>query len=101
MLTGSVAGGYIAQLTNLGVPFVLRGVVLVVMFVVAFRLMHDVGFTPRARRAAAGRDAGDRGRLDRLRLARAGGEVDHARVAVHGGVGFYVFYALQPYLLEL
>ena len=27
-------------------PFVLRGVVLAVMFVVAFRLMHDIGFTP-------------------------------------------------------
>ena len=46
MLTGSVAGGFIAEQTSLGVPFVLRGVVLAVMFVVAFRLMHDVGFTP-------------------------------------------------------
>src|ERR687894_2890231 len=46
MLTGSVAGGFIAQLTSLGVPFVLRGAVLVVMFAVAFRLMHDVGFAP-------------------------------------------------------
>src|ERR687888_1769212 len=25
MLTGSVAGGYIAQVTNLGIPFILRG----------------------------------------------------------------------------
>src|SRR5687767_6982943 len=31
MLTGSVAGGVIAQVTSLGVPFVLRGVVLAVM----------------------------------------------------------------------
>src|SRR3954454_23357284 len=46
MLTGSVAGGFIAQQTSLGVPFVLRGLVLIVMFAVAFRLMHDVGFTP-------------------------------------------------------
>src|SRR5947207_4954266 len=45
MLTGSVAGGFIAQQTSLGVPFVLRGLVLIVMFAVAFRLMHDVGFT--------------------------------------------------------
>src|SRR5688500_19081804 len=29
MLTGSVAGGYIAQATSLGVPFVLRGVILI------------------------------------------------------------------------
>ena len=46
MLTGSVAGGYIAQVTNLGVPFVLRAVVLAVMFGLAFVLMRDIGFTP-------------------------------------------------------
>ena len=46
MLTGSVAGGFIAEQTSLGVPFVLRGVILVVMFGAAFRLMHDIGFTP-------------------------------------------------------
>ena len=27
-------------------PFVLRGAILVVMFAVAFVLLHDVGFTP-------------------------------------------------------
>src|SRR6195256_1827076 len=46
MLGGSVIGGLIAQQTNLGVPFVLRGLILVAMFVVAFRLMHDIGFSP-------------------------------------------------------
>src|SRR5256714_8570400 len=46
MLGGSVVGGLIAQETNLGVPFVLRGLILIAMFVVAFRLMHDVGFSP-------------------------------------------------------
>src|SRR5262245_59198431 len=46
LLVGSVAGGFIARATSLGVPFVLRGVVLLVMFVIAFLLMHDVGFTP-------------------------------------------------------
>src|ERR671919_884358 len=46
MLTGSVAGGFIAQQISLGAPFVLRGVILVAMFVAAFALMHDVGLTP-------------------------------------------------------
>src|SRR2546423_3266911 len=46
MLGGSVVGGLIAQQTSLGVPFVLRGLILVAMFVVAVRLMHDVGFSP-------------------------------------------------------
>jgi len=44
--TISVAGGYIAQATSLGVPFVLRAIVLAVMFTFAFALMKDVGFTP-------------------------------------------------------
>jgi MFS family permease len=101
MLTGSVAGGLIAQQTSLGVPFVLRGVVLAVMFAVAFRLMRDIGFTP----AATGRP-----RAAMRRVASA--SIDHGwRVPaikwlmveslVTGGVAVYGFYALQPYLLEL
>ena len=46
MLGGSVAGGVIAQATNLGVPFLIRVGVLAAMFVVAYRLMRDLGFTP-------------------------------------------------------
>ena len=70
MLTGSVAGGVIAQATSLGVPFLIRAGVLVVMFVVAFRLMHDVGFTPEQGPAtAAPRCAGS----PRTRSSTAGG----------------------------
>ena len=72
------------------------------MFVVAFRLMHDIGFTPQQRPATARRDAPDRRRLDRVRLARAAGQVADGRLrSFTGGVGIYAFYALQPYLLEL
>ena len=71
MLTGSVAGGLIAQATSLGVPFLVRAGVLAVMFVVALRLMHDVGFTPEKGRAPDRRDAQDHQRLDRVRLAGA------------------------------
>ena len=55
MLVGSVAGGFIAQQIGLGVPFVLRGVILVVMFVAAYFLMHDIGFTPERGRACCRR----------------------------------------------
>jgi MFS family permease len=101
MLTGSVAGGFIAQQASLGVPFVLRGVVLIVMFVVAFRLMHDLGFTP-----APGR----RPIAEMRRIAsdsiEYGWRVPAAKwlmveALFTGGVGIYSFYALQPYLLEL
>jgi MFS family permease len=101
MLTGSVAGGYIAQISSLGVPFVVRGAVLVIMFAVAFAVMRDVGFTPQ-RDGSAGQE------MRRI----AGASIDYGwRVpAVKwlmlsspflGGVAIYVFYALQPYLLEL
>ena len=46
MLVGSVLGGIIAQATSLGMPFLLRVGVLLTMFVVAHRLMKDLGFTP-------------------------------------------------------
>lgn len=101
MLTGSVAGGFIAQVTNLGVPFLLRGAILVVMFVVAFRLMHDIGFTP---------ETGGRPLAEMRKIAAASIEYGWRVPAVKwlmlealfiGGVGIYGFYALQPYLLEL
>ncbi len=101
MLTGSVAGGFIAQQTNLGVPFVLRGVVLVLMFVVAFRLMKDVGFTP---------EKGGRPLAEMKKIVSASVDYGWRVPAVKwlmveslftGGVGIYAFYALQPYLLEL
>jgi MFS family permease len=101
MLTGSVAGGYIADLTSLGVPFVLRGAVLLVMFGVAWRLMHDIGFEP---------VKGGRPLAEMRRIASNSIEYGWRVPAVKwlmvealfvGGVGIYVFYALQPYLLEL
>jgi MFS family permease len=101
MLTGSVAGGFIAAQVSLGAPFVLRGVVLVVMFVVAFRTMHDVGFTP---------EQGGRPLAEMRKIAEASIEYGWRVPAVKwlmvealftGGVGIYGFYALQPYLLEL
>jgi MFS family permease len=101
MLTGSVAGGFIAQQTSLGIPFVLRGLVLIVMFAVAFRLMHDIGFTP---------EKGGRALTEMRKIASDSIEYGWRVPAVKwlmvealftGGVGIYAFYALQPYLLEL
>jgi MFS family permease len=101
MLGGSLAGGFIAQQTSLGVPFVLRGLILGVMFAVAFRLMHDIGFS---------REKGGRPLAEMRKVASASIEHGWRVPAVKwlmvealfaGGVGIYAFYALQPYLLEL
>ena len=101
MLGGSVAGGFIAEQSSLAVPFLLRGLILLVMFVAAFALMHDLGFAP---------VKGGRITTEVRNVAAASIEHGWRAPAVKwlmleslaaGGVGIYAFYALQPYLLEL
>jgi MFS family permease len=101
MLVGSVSGGLIAQATNLGVPYVVRAAVLGVTLVIAVRFMHDQGFTP-DRNVSAGQairnviggavDGGFRRPPVRWLMLAA---------PFSFGAGIYVFYAAQPYLLEL
>jgi MFS family permease len=101
MLGGSVAGGVVAQVTSLGVPFLLRVGVLLLTFAVAYRVMMDLGFTPARRESpvAAVRtvfvtslDHGLRNPPVRWVMLAA---------PFTSGVGIYTFYALQPYLLDL
>jgi MFS family permease len=101
MLTGSVAGGVIAQATSLGVPFLMRVGVLLAMFVVAFRLMHDLGFTPEpaTHPLRATHDVFTASLEHGLRNPPVRWVMFAAPFA--SGVGIYSFYAMQPYLLEL
>ena len=101
MLTGSVLGGVVAQLYGLGVPYVLRAVLLGVTFLIAFRFMRDIGFTP-ARGASVGAEIGAvlRGSVDGgLRNPPVRWLMLSAPFTA--GVGIFAFYALQPYLLQL
>ncbi|MDP9270041.1 MAG: MFS transporter [Chloroflexota bacterium] len=101
ILVGSVAGGFIAQLTNLGVPYVLRALMLGVTLAVAFWLMHDLGFTPRTGETP----------LQAVRVVLRGSFEGGLRnppvrwlmlaAPFTAGVGIYAFYAFQPYLLQL
>jgi MFS family permease len=101
MFIGSITGGAVAQATDLGVPFIMRAGVLVIMFVVAALLMHDLGFTP------AGRAHPLQATKTVFKASLAYGlgrpPVRYLMLASFftTGVGFYVFYALQPYLVEL
>jgi MFS family permease len=101
MLTGTVAGGLVAQYTSLGVPYIMRIVALGLTFLIAFFLMHDEGFKPKTRTSLFGemRDVvadsvefGLRNRPIRWMMLSA---------IFSGGVAIYIFYAMQPYLLEL
>ena len=101
MLVGSVAGGFVAQATNLGVPYILRAVMLGLTFGVAFFLMRDQGFTPRR----GGRPVAEVRRILTASLDNGWRKppIRWLMLAAPftGGVGVYAFYALQPYLLEL
>lgn len=101
MLTGSIAGGLIAQVTNLGVPYIVRAGLLVLNFVAAFLLMKDVGFKPSQEKSLT----------KEIKVILAGSMKYGLRnppvrwlmlaAPFTGGVTIYAFYAMQPYLLEL
>ncbi|HEV8601620.1 MAG TPA: MFS transporter [Patescibacteria group bacterium] len=101
MLLGSILGGIIAQYTNLGVPYILRSLVLLINFATAFFLMKDLGFNPSKAEQpirqmkkilTSSFDQGLRKPAVRWMMIAAPFTV---------GVSFYVFYALQPFLLQL
>lgn len=101
MLLGSVAGGVIAQVTNLGVPYLVRGALLIITFVIAFLFMKDLGFSP-ARSHHLFRD------MKTLFTQSITYSLKNRPVRwlmlstpFTTGTSIYAFYALQPYLLEL
>lgn len=101
MLVGTIAGGFIAQSSALGVPYLARAGLQLVSFGVAFAIMKDRGFT-------FDREAG---LVQQVKaLAGAGWKyglnnrpVRWVMLAApfYMGTGIYGFYAAQPYLLEL
>jgi MFS family permease len=101
MLSGSVLGGLVAQWTNLGVPYLLRGLALLVTFVVAFLYMRDWGFVPKPGKHPV-REMGQVVRGS-MRYGLGNRPVRWMMLAAPFtfGVGIYAFYAMQPYLLEL
>ncbi|NVB84013.1 MAG: MFS transporter [Kofleriaceae bacterium] len=101
MLVGTIAGGFIAQVASLGVPYLVRAGIQAVSFVTALVLMKDIGFTPERAQslvaqvkalAGAGWKYGIKNRPVRWVMLAA---------PFYMGTGIYGFYAAQPYLLEL
>ena len=100
MLVGSVGGGAIAQF-GLAIPYILRSILLLITFVMAWVWMHDIGFEPKTSRkfstevrdlTRASLDHGLRNPpVRRLMLA----------APFSFGVGIWAFYAFQPHLLDL
>jgi MFS family permease len=101
MLTGSITGGIIAQFTSLGVPYILRSAVLLINFAVAFFLMRDLGF-----KASRPKQPINEMKRIFIRSIDYGFKNPPVRWIMLAapfttGVSFYIFYALQPFLLDL
>lgn len=101
MLTGSIAGGVIAQLTNLGVPYILRSLVLILNFATAFFLMKDLGFKPRPMKEPL--KEMKKVFVNSVDNGLKNPPVRWLMIAAPfvSGTSFYIFYALQPFLLQL
>lgn len=102
MLIGTVGGGLLGQI-DLALPFIVRSILLLVLFVLAFFGMRDIGFQSRAitvRTLPAEVNAVARlgirfgWRRRPLRMVMFAG-------AIQNGFFFWAWYAWQPYFLEL
>jgi len=101
MLTGTVAGGLVAQYSNVGVPYIMRIVALGLTFLIAFFLMRDEGFSAKSKTGlinemkdvvAESVEFGLRNKPVRWMMLSS---------LFSGGVAIFAFYAMQPYLLQL
>jgi MFS family permease len=101
MLTGTVAGGFAAQLTNLGVPYMMRIAALGLTFLIALFFMHDEGFKPKQRKGFFSEVADVAGEAVEFGIRKAPVRWMMLSAPFVGGVGIFAFYAMQPYLMQL
>ena len=101
MLTGTLAGGFVAQVTNLGVPYLMRVAALGLTFLLAFLFMHDDGFRPKAKTTVLGDMRSVFADSVTFGFKKAPVRWMMLSGIFTGGVGIYAFYAMQPHLLDL
>jgi MFS family permease len=101
MLGGSLGGGFIASHGSLGAPFLVRAGVLVLLFVAAALTMKDWGFTPEKHDSVARSMRAILSSSMRYGLRKPPVRWMMVASIFTASVGFYAFYALQPYLLKL
>jgi MFS family permease len=102
MLIGTLLGGVIAQYTNLGVPYIIRTVLFLAIIFITIIFMRDWGFTPYKNRDSIIKTSIKQFKGNYKLIKN---NLNLLNVIIGGAlvmcVMFYVFYALQPFLLEL
>lgn len=101
MLVGSLGGGFIAQATNIGGPFIARSGILVLLFIAAAVYMKDWGFEPEKHPSIFVAMRKILGASVQFGLKNPPVRWMMVSSIFTASVGFYAFYALQPYLLGL
>jgi MFS family permease len=101
-LVGTVGGGLLGQI-DLSLPYIGRAILVAAAFVVGFRMMHDVGFTPRALRLQG--IVGEMGKVGRAGFTYGWRTRAMRLLVLHSflswGFFFWAWYAWQPYFLDL
>jgi MFS family permease len=99
-LVGTIGGGFLGQI-NLGLPYIARSVLLLAVIGAAWAWMHDLGYEP-----TKGVAVGEQVRKILRSSVTHGLKNPPVRMFMlaapfASGVGIWIFYAFQPYLLEL
>ncbi|MDX1416614.1 MAG: MFS transporter [Candidatus Promineifilaceae bacterium] len=102
MLIGSVSGGFLGSI-DLSLPFLVRAGLLVLVFIVAFFTMHEIGFTPS--KATTAELPAEMRKIARASIQYGWQQPSVRLLLVTSFIQaiFYAwgFYAWQPYFLEL
>ncbi|MEX1038728.1 MAG: MFS transporter [Acidimicrobiia bacterium] len=99
-LIGTIGGGLLGSI-SLGIPYIARSALLLVVIGAAWKWMHDIGYEPDREGSVA----------DQVRVILKASVTHGLRnppvrmflltAPFSGGIFIWVFYAFQPYLLEL
>lgn len=102
MLVGTVGGGLLGQL-DLSIPYLVRSGLVLMAFGVGFRIMHDLGFTPRTMRMKG--IVGEMRKVARAGITYGWRKPSVRLLVMHSFIMYSFFmwawYAWQPYFLEL
>jgi MFS family permease len=102
MLIGTISGGLLGGF-SLAAPFLLRSGLLVLLFIVAYTMMHDIGYQPRALKLSLIPKEISRMTKDSLTYGWKNRDLRLIILVgfIQGSFISWAWYAWQPYFLDL